>query len=418
MAFDPQDFSNYYKWQQKYILHNGPTTLRAGRQSAKSTAAAKRIERLTSDFAPARLLITSPTERQENFLYEKVKAVLGEDYKYKRRPTLKELHLQNGSIIYKYPTGRTGIFVEGLSSIDFIFIDEALNMTERAIEAIEPMMAEPEKVRGLGWMNLLGNTRGRAHGYFYDSHNHPEVMKDFLVMHESSEDCPHISKEFLRKQLIKLGPIKYAQIWKGEFYESDVRYFNKEKVRASVKIKTWHYRRDFSQFRSYFLGIDPAGQGKNMAAFVVIELNGDVVRQIYRESIPQTTLPELMEKSEYLNSLFNFRNIYIDGNGLGVGFVDLMKLKFGSRIVDLNNASKSQDEGGKILKLDLYSNAKRLIETGKAELMDDPVMIESILNVEYDNETGKFFGKNSDEVEAWIRACWCVKQRRYRPTIV
>lgn len=399
-----------YAWQKEYIEHEGDTTLRGGRQVGKSEAAADKIELFSRKYAGCRILITSPSERQENYIYEKVKNVIARHEKFRKKPTQHYLKRANGSEIFKFPVGKKGIYVEGLSSVDFLFVDEAKSMPEETWDAILPMLAEP-KSRGLGWINLLSTTNMKPEGFFYDSFKPESKFKKF---HWSAEDCPHISKEFLKDELERLGPQKYKMIWCGEFVEFDFNFFPKDLIEKCFIIKNWRLNRDYNKEHSYYLGIDPARFGKCKAAFVVVERVNDGVKIVYTETIKKSSMVDLMHVTMRLNSFFNFRKIFVDGGGVGGGLVDFLTEKYKFKIIDLNNAKKG--ETGKIFKEDLYSNLLRLMETNKLTAVYDPALISSLSNINYDGE--EFFGKDTDLAEATVRACWCVKSSVFSPKVV
>lgn len=398
-----------YPWQKEFIDYNGNITLKGGRQVGKSIAAAHRIIRLAKAFPGSTTLITSPSERQENYIYEKVKNIIGTKEKFLRRPTQTIMRLANGSIIFKFPVGKAGIYIEGLSSVDFLFIDEALRMPEESYDAIIPMLAEPKK-RGLGWITLLSNTRGKPEGFFYDSFK----RDDFKKFSINAEDCPHISKEFLIEEKLRLGDMRYTMIYVGDFVEFDYKFFSTELLTRIFTLKSWTMKENYSKSKKYYLGIDPARFGKNKAGFVVTELFNDNMIFIHSETVKKSSMVDLFNLVQKLHSLFNFQNIYVDGGGVGGGLVDFLTEKFGHKIIDLNNGSKGKT--GKILKEDLYSNCLRLMEIGKLKGVYNKDLIQSLANINYDGE--EFFGKETDLAEAAIRSCWAVKDSTYTPKII
>ena len=400
-----------YDWQKKILETEGDITIKGGRQIGKSEIVAELIIKRAKKYPNSRTLITSPSERQENYLLEKVKRVLGERYKYKKRPTQKELHLANGSIIYKFPIGRTGIFVEGLSSIDFLYVDEAIHMAERPWDAILPMLAEPKK-RGLGWITLLSNTRGRPFGVFRDSFKEDSKYTKFSI---SAEDCPHISKEFLEAEKIRLGDSRYRMIWCGEFVETDFKFFPSNLISKSMTLQSWTIRENYNQNRKYVIGIDPARFGKDKAGIVMGELTNEGIKIIHKELIPKCSMVELRNRIIIWDRQFKFNMIYIDGMGVGGGFVDIMQELFKGRVRELNNSAKSEGIG-KIFKEDLYANVLRLMELGRIEIIRDEEIKTSLESVEYDGE--EFLGENTDLAEALIRCCWGVKEKRYEPKMI
>ena len=392
-----------YKWQEEIRDYKGNTTIRGGRQSGKSWAVAEQIIKRAKENHHSISLIIAPAERQENYLLDKAKAILGAKHKYKSRVTLTKLHLENGSIIYKFPVGNTGIYIEGLSSVDFLYCDEAINIKEKVYDSILPMLVEPKK-RGFGWITLLSATKGKTKGFFFESFQ----MKQFKQFHIKTEDCPHADKEYLEQEKIRLGTRKYKVIYEGEFDENASKYFDEEIVKRAVKIKSWEIIKE----RTYVLGIDPAGMGKSKAAFIVGELGKDKLRILHLETYKSTSLIDLVRITEKLNNKFNFRKIYIDSGGIGSGTTDVLAKIFKRKIVPLNN--KSSGKEFKILKEDMYSNALKLLEFQEVELIEDEELIKQLIKVEYDEEN-KIIG--TDESEAFVRVCWAMKERPYKVKI-
>ena len=68
-----------------------------------------------------------------------------------------------------------------------------------------------------------------------------------------------------------------------------------------------------------------------------------------------------------------------------------------------------------ILKEDLYMNAKILMEQGRLKFVKDPNLISGLKGISFDfsQETGKVRisgkGKGTHIVEAFVRACWGIK---------
>jgi len=398
-----------YDWQKEIINHKGSIAVRGGRQSGKSWAGAYRIKKLIQDYPGCTILITSPSEKQELYLYEKVKSLFTER-DFKKRPTLKHAKFRNGSQIFKFPVGKTGILIEGLSSVDFLFVDEAINMTERAMDAIMPMLLEPRK-RGLGWINLFGNTRGRPKGFFYESFKNPDY-KSWAI---SSEDVPHADKDFLAKEKMRLGEMRYRMIYIGDFVEMDYKFFPDAKIDASMTLKSWKLKENYSHQRKYVLGIDPAGFGRDKAAFVVGECFGkERIRIVHFETYPKTSTHDLLNITISLDNKFFFNKFLIDSSGMGRGFTDLLKLKRKGKVVELNNSASGKE--GKVLKEDMYSWALALMENSMCEIIYSPEIKNSLSNVEFDGE--QFYGKDSDIAEAFVRACWGLKEIGYSPKIV
>jgi len=390
-----------YDWQEKIVNHKGNVTIRGGRQDGKSLSVARRIFKLMKDFPGSRHLIIAASERQENYLFERLCELIGDNYT--GRKTLSKIRTKEGTEVYKFPVGVTGKYLEGLPSVDFLHADEAIHIKERVWDSILPMLAEPRK-RGLGWITLLSSTRGRPKGYFFKSFSN----KNFLQVQVKSEDCPHISKEFLAEEKHRLGERMYKVIYDGEFDELAMCYFPSEIIDRAVKIG-FFMKNEIKKDGKYYLGIDPARFGRSKAAFAVSELDPpNKMKLIYGNEIPKSSLNELRNETKKLEEIFNFRKIFIDDGGVGAGLIEFLEedKKIKRKLRPMNNASSGKK--GKILKEDLYSNLLRLLESEKLFIVNDEKIIEGLKKVEFDEE-GKIIG--TDMSEACVRACWGIKEK-------
>ena len=399
-------FTECYFWQQEIIDVTGDCTIRGGRQDGKSWAVAKQITERCKKYPGSHHLILAATERQENFLLDKVVELIGPaKSNYKGRRTLTHLQLKDGGAhIWKFPVGQTGIYIEGLSSIDFIYVDEAIHVGRKVWDSVIPMLAEPKK-RGLGWITLLSATRGRPKGYFFDSFSMDQFTK-FVT--NSERDAPHIDREFLVQEKKRLGDRMYGVIYNGDFDENAYKYFPKEIVMRNVRIKFFG-KKDIKPKGNYYLGSDPARFGRSKAAFAVTEfVPPNKVRLIYAEEHAKSSLLDLRDRSIKLDEQFHrFRKHFIDPGGFGAGLVDILEEHFKYRLRELNNKSASL-KLNKIFKEDLYSNLLRLLELDLIDIVNDPAIIKGLLDVELDEEE-KIIG--TDMSEAVVRACWASKEK-------
>ncbi|MFW5895553.1 MAG: hypothetical protein ACOCT9_02295 [archaeon] len=398
---------NFYDWQHEIINYQGDIYIRGGRQTGKSWAVAARAIKFAMNFPGSTQLLIAPGGRQEGYIREKIIYLLGDKYKFRRRQIKEWLPLHNKSDIFIYPVGQSGVFVEGLSSVDHLIVEEAGHLSEEVIDAIMPMLLEPKK-RGLGWITALGNTRKcKLHGFFYKAFKD----KNNKTIHVRAEDQPHADINFLKKEKKRLGKRMYNVIYGGEFDEYAFRYFPKEIIKKCVKIKKWKLE-DYDNSSKYFLGIDPARYGKSEAAFVVSEIpqNKKKIRIIHTETLKKSSLKDLRDKCIELDKFFRFKKIFPDDGGVGAGLVDILEEEFKKRLKPLNNRAKSK-EGFRISKEDYYSNLLKLLENEEIELIQDKKLIEGLSNVEVDENEGTIIIKGTDIAEAAIRAAWAWKEK-------
>ena len=385
-------------WQIEVVKHEGNVTIRGGRQVGKSLAVAKRIVYFAKKYPGSVSLIIAASERQESYLLDKVMVELGK-HKFRIRPTLTRLWLDNDSRILKYPVGKTGEYVKG-EAIDFLYCDEAMFIPERVYKSVLPMLVISRE-KGLGWETLLSTTDKEPVGYFFESFSDPD-FKEFTI---SAEECPRISEEYLKKQKEKLSNKEYRTIWLAEFIEEFNKYFTREIIEKAMDFKIWSSLPNKKY--DYFLGIDIAGRGRDKEAYVCGELKKGKLKAVHYETLTESTMQDTINMTEKLDEKLDFGRIYIDSAGIGIGYEDIMTEKFERRVIGLNNAKKSE-EGGRILKEDLYSNCLRLMEQGILKLKYDEELKNALLAIRL--EEGKISGRNDHIVEALVRMCWCMKE--------
>ncbi|KKK45887.1 hypothetical protein LCGC14_3164730, partial [marine sediment metagenome] len=125
-----------------------------------------------------------------------------------------------------------------------------------------------------------------------------------------------------------------------------------------------------------------------------------------------------------MNSIYDFRTIYIDDEGIGVGVLDMLIDNISTRrkTKALRNSKKitdfKDDTKTRMLKVDLYMNMRRLMEQGKINLLDDEKVFQSYKSVQYEytvDKKGKpflkIFGNYTHIVEGLNRAAWSIKDK-------
>lgn len=433
------------KWQQEVIDLKGSATIRAGRQVGKSTTVGKRISNFMFDYAPCTQLITAPSQRQSSQLFIKTMGWLNarhiaaleeaggykedvglsmrrnEDARrifekehgiFKEYPTKTQAVLKNGSICYALPAGKTGAYLRTFA-LDFLHIDEAAYVPDIVFTALNPMLAVSQKERGLGWKTFLSTPFGKG-GFFYESH-HSEDYKQF---HVSSENCPRISKEFLAKEKKRLTRMEYAQEWLGEFVDEFHQYFPTKLIKDRMTFFRWNFKEHFNRALAYYEGIDLAGPGKDTSAFVINEMDGTKVRTVIAEEDDEKNTVKTRTKVENQNKAYNFKRIFVDSGGFGSAWTDDLKDRLGRKVIGLDNAKKTVDKfterTGKIFKEDLYSNALFMMERGLIDIVDSMKLLRSLKSVTWEHTASgnlRIYGKNTHLAEAFVRACWCVKEK-------
>ena len=433
-------------WQEMIINFEGSLTLTSGRQVGKSTTVGKRAAKLMLKYPGSKSLIIAPSQRQSGELFIKTMGWLELEHQkaleaaggyqndpkqsvrrnmelerifeqengiYAEIPTKTIVKLKNGSICYALPAGKTGIYLRTFA-LDFLYIDEAAYVPDTVYTALKPMLAVAVK-RGLGWEAFLSTPYGKG-GFFYDAHH----SDDYKHWHISSEDCKRIPKEFLLKEKKRLSRIEYAQEYLGEFTDEFRQLFPTALIKKRMTFLRWNYKEHFKKGMRYYLGVDVARYGEDENAFVIAEMQSNsFLKIVTAETTENKNLMDTCGRILKLNGLYDFRKIFIDDAGVGAGLTDMLIEKLKRKVVGLNNAKKRVQIQGEekkkgIFKEDLYSNAIIMMETGTIDLVNNLGLLRSLrsMTFEYTSDKNlKIYGKYSHLAEAFVRACWAVKEK-------
>jgi len=441
------DTFKFDPWQTRVLEHEGNATLRTGRQVGKSTVVSEKAKRFALENRGVRILVVAASLNQAGFLFEKIRGLfdkMDDDMVsekmnkfqekrgrfptprelrevrlkgsiYKEPPTKTKIVLKNDSIIHCLAVGRTGAYIRGLT-IDLLIVDEAAFVPEPVWNSILPMVAVSRETRGFGWIILLSTPYGKG-GYFYDSHHDP----DFLQIHVSSETCTRIDKKFLIREKSRMTKMEYAQEYLGEFVDEWNQFFPTNLIKKVSTLGPWDTRKDLEKGKSYYLGIDIARYGADETAYIVAEMDHRKNIKIVKALTTQRmSLTDTIGRTLKLDEQFHFKRIFIDDAGIGGGVLDILLERVGRRVVGINNARRSVDKEDRkraIMKEDLYSNALMLMEAGKLEMVYNLPLMKSLKSIEFEytsEKNLKLYGKYSHLAEAFVRACWCVRERGHK----
>ena len=453
-------------WQQTVLDHQGNITLRCGRQCGKTEIISRKVKALAQNNRDFNILIAAPSKAQSAHAFTMTRDLLDHEHWfyvdrateaweeqnptkklslivkkqlerkygiYHTEPTKSEIILkgddigkkplerwEKGSKIMSMPVGKTGVYIR-CKTLDVLIGEEAAYIPEAVWTALLPMLSVSEKTRGYGWEILLSTPFGKG-GHFHSSH----YSNEFKRIHVSAEDCPRISRDFLKKERARLSKTEYAQEYLAEFVESFDQFFATDLIKRCMTFMDWDYRKDYNREKAYYLGSDIARFGKDENAFVTAEMNTTSKKTSRHLKIvdPHTTerksIPDTARHHEYLHGRFNYRKIMIDSAGVGGGCHDILVETIGKhKIIGLENAKKSleNDRKGSILKEDLYSNALKMMESGEVDIQNDMNLMKSLKNIRFEYTKEKhilIYGKDSHLAEAFVRACWCVKTKGLR----
>lgn len=412
------------EWQKEYILTQGNTAVRAGRQSGKSFSQSIRTalfallykskigkEKKIIDEMDT-ILITAGFERQAYELYMKVRRII--EYlapqMVKGRPTMEKLHLTNGIRILALPGGRDGAGLRNFNVVRLV-VDEAHYVQDEVYNAIEPMLATTG-----GDMDLLSTPKGNI-GKFYDAFQKETTFgKSFTTFHTTSEECERIPKAFLQQKKESLTKMQYAQEYLAEFQDALQQFFPIALIDPIMKLDPTDYR----PTASYIEGMDIAGWGLDETTYCMFEKRPGRIAKMRNYDMTQgTNIRQTLTKMRERQRAWKTKKVIIDsGAGGGGGAIfDLLihDSQFKKKIIGINNSQKSVSYDNSrrkvIIKEDMYNNAKRMMEMGEVELLKDNRVRESLLSIQFEwTKDGNFriFGAKAHATEGIIRALWFI----------
>ncbi len=406
------------QWQKDVLDRKGNLCLRSGRQVGKSTIISIKAGEYAMNNPGKSIMVVAKVERQALLLFEKILSYIYQKNKLlikkgKDRPTKHKLMLKNKSVIHCLPVGESGYGVRGFT-IDLLIADEAAFIPAEVWAAITPMLAT---TGGDIW--LLSTPFGRQ-GYFYDCFSDENYKKFHVSTPEVAEGRPEAMKERmlenLEREQKRMTKLQFAQEYLGEFVDELRQLFPDNLIRERMKIK------EYKPTKSCFLGVDVARMGGDDTVLASVErrqnklINYDI--QVFTENRITDTVREIIAK----NKTENYKRIYIDDGGMGVGVFDplLEHPETKRKVVGINNAKRSIDRDErrkKLMKEDLYNNLLHLMENKLIELLDKEEVFQSLKSVQYEyveGKTFKIFGNDTHIAEALIRAAWCTKDKHLK----
>src|SRR3990167_5069745 len=339
---DPLDFSTLEipleidhnpldEWQKEVLEYEGDIGICSGRQVGKSAIMALKAAKTILRHQGLKILISSGSERQAAYIYEKIKIVLKSapiDV-FADNPTMRLTKLKNGSEIYCLPTGQTGDLIRGLT-LDVWIPDEAAYINDAVWAAVSPMLWISRQ-KGKGWIWALSTPAGKR-GKFYDCFSDTR----FKIWRISALNCSRIPADELDRWKRQYTKVQYKQEVLGEFVDEISRFFPDNLIRACMKNGIAGFDNG-----SKYLGVDVARYGGDQNAFVVCIENDKKYKIIESEATERVGINETYKKIIDLENKHNFSKILIDDAGVGGGLTDFLIEKYRNKIIGVNNAQRA-----------------------------------------------------------------------------
>lgn len=194
------------------------------RQAGKSTTTAAVAVLEALYHAPALILLLSPSLRQSQELFKKVKQFYQAVNLVRiASESALQMELANGSRIIALPGNEATI--RGYSGVRLLVVDEASRVEDDLYYSIRPMLA----VSG-GRMVALTTPFGKR-GWFFDAW---ENGSDWERVKVTAYDCPRISKEFLEEERAASGDWWFSQEYLCEFRDTTDQVFSYDLVMSAM----------------------------------------------------------------------------------------------------------------------------------------------------------------------------------------
>ncbi len=215
-------------WQADLLRSNSrQMILLCSRQSGKSTVSSILALHEAIYKANSLILLLSPSLRQSQELFRKLKDVYNNLESASLPQTIEESALRtefnNGSRIIALPGKEATI--RGFSGVSLLIVDEASRVPDELYQAIRPMLA----VSG-GRIVLLSTPFGKR-GFF---HQEWTEGQDWQRVKITADQCPRIDKEWLMREKAMIGDWWYLQEYFCEFVETNDQVFSYDDIQAAL----------------------------------------------------------------------------------------------------------------------------------------------------------------------------------------
>jgi Terminase large subunit, T4likevirus-type, N-terminal len=216
-------------WQSKLLRSRSrEMILLCSRQTGKSTVSALLALDEALYHAPALVLLLSPSLRQSQELFRKVRDSLASfDSAEIREESALRVEFKNGSRIVCLPGQETT--VRGYSNVSLLVVDEAARVADELYASIRPMLA----VSG-GRIILLSTPFGKR-GFFYREWT--EGGEQWHRAQITAYDCDRIPREWLETERRAIGDWWFRQEYLCEFVDTIDQIFRSEDIYAAILTK-------------------------------------------------------------------------------------------------------------------------------------------------------------------------------------
>src|SRR3990167_4980067 len=428
-------------WQKSFLETEGDKILYCGRQVGKSEICGMDCGEYINKNRDKTALMIAPTERQAYALFNHTLDYILTNYpkivkRGKDRPTQTRIKIHGGGEIWCLPVGKSGMGVRFLT-INRLYAEEAARIPADVWPAVFPMLFTTGGAKiflttpmGPGTLasDVWKNKDGAWSSFKRFSVSSEWVAENRPVCATWTQFQKDSAIDFLKQEKSRLSRLDYAQEYLGIEMQELNSFFTKELIEkcmvlpgvsaAFLPVTPSFSRPDADNFA----GVDIAQLGEDSTIILSLKrINRERVEMIDMQATQKTRITETIELIKSKHRKFNYKKIFIDTGGMGVGVFDhlLADSAYSNKVVDINNAKRSLDreekQKKKLDKVVLYFHLRKLMEKGQIKLFDDPEIRISLQSITYEYDKGeiRITGTHtySHITEALVRAAWCMTDK-------
>lgn len=338
-----------FEYQNEILkIQDKDVIILAGRQVGKSTLTAVYTLHhvLTRDRRCA--LIISPSQRQSNLMFKTIRNMIS-SCEWLEAEVLSNsatcIEFKNGSTIYSLPAPNEGTTIRGFSPT-LIVLEEAAHIKEGVIDAITPMRIATKAPL---WM--LSSPYGQR-GFFYKAWNEHKTAVKIRIPTSAN---PLVTKEMLAQERTRMTESTYLQEYEAEFVSDEGGYIPRQLIIDAVEDTLLHDKtKDV-----YYMGLDCARQGRDETVYTIAAYDGHNYKIVELLSEEKSYMNEVTGRIKHLHSIWNFKKIFVDTQGLGA-FTDFFRELPSIPLVNVPFTMQS--------KMRLYPNMKKLFEDKRIKI--------------------------------------------------
>lgn len=319
-----------------------------------------------------------------------------------------EIWMPDGNRLLALPCGQTGKNVRPYSFHELVY-DEADFINPMVFESTSACLARYDGTRIFAsTINPLADKTTPFARAFFDK------QLGFRTWDIPTTKAAFITKKFLYEEMRRMGKDAFGREYLNKWRSSRNAIFREilTAVRSKEPLK---FDDEMEQADEVFIGVDFArfGHDSNVIAFCF--LKGEKCKIMIEVIRGKMRTTPVTGRILWLCSQYpKISKVVTDVGGVGAGPTDALVEQLGIwKVIEISNQSRVAPSGGQegrrriFQKVDMYTNALRLMEWGKVILDDDIEIVKSLMSMtwsytEYGDLT--IYGTNNHASEAIVRA--------------